>query len=90
MTILLKHKAHPNRIPCYKLNFYYSDFFYNNSCNGWLYESELDDTIIVCEKCKAINYYDRFQWTCPKCGKKFKDKINKANPNWNSDKRIMA
>ena len=21
------------------------------------------------------NYYDRFHWTCPKCGKKFKDKM---------------
>ena len=29
--------------------------------------------IIVCEKCHAINFYDRFIWTCPECGNKFRD-----------------
>ena len=76
-TILLKHKAHPRKMPCCKLNVFFTDFYHKHSCDGLLYESELDDNIIVvCEKCKAINYYDRFHWTCPKCGKRFKDKIN--------------
>ena len=75
-TILLKHKAHPNKMPCCKLNVFFTDFHHKQNCNGLLYESELDDNaIIVCEKCKSINYYDRFVWTCPKCGKKFKDSI---------------
>ena len=75
-TLLLKHKAHPNKMPCCKLNVFYTDFYHKKTCDGILYESELDDNkIIVCEKCKAINYYDRFSWTCPKCGKKFKDKL---------------
>ena len=32
--------------------------------------------IIVCEKCHSINFHERFIWTCPKCGKKFKDIVN--------------
>ena len=63
-------------MPCCKLNVFFTDFYHKKTCDGILYESELDDNkIIVCEKCKAINYYDRFNWTCPKCGKKFKDKM---------------
>ena len=76
-TLLLKHKAHPRKMPCCKINVFFTDFYHKHSCDGVLYESELDDNIIiVCEKCKTINYYDRFNWTCPKCGKRFKDKIN--------------
>ena len=61
---------------CCKLNVFFTDFYHKKTCDGILYESELDDNkIIVCEKCEAINYYDRFHWTCPKCGKKFKDKM---------------
>ena len=76
-TLLLKHKAHPRKMPCCKLNVFFTDFFHKHTCDGILYESELDDNIIiVCEKCKAINYYDRVNWTCPKCGKRFKDKLN--------------
>ena len=29
--------------------------------------------MIVCDKYHAINFYDRFIWTCPKYGNKFKD-----------------
>ena len=32
-----------------------------------------DDSIIVCEKCHAINYYENFIWTCPKCQNRFKE-----------------
>jgi hypothetical protein len=89
-TILLKHKAHPNKMPCCKLNVYFTDFYHKQNCRGLLYESELDDnTIIVCEKCKAINYYDRFQWTCPKCGKKFRDSMI-FNSNVNSETNINS
>ena len=34
--------------------------------------------IIVCEKCHAINFYERFISTFPKCGNKFRDD-NKDN-----------
>ena len=76
-TILLKHKAHPKKMPCCKLNVFFTDFYHKHNCDGILYESELDDNIIiVCEKCRSINFYDRFHWTCPKCGKKFIDNSN--------------
>ena len=91
-TILLKHKAHPTKLPCCKLNVFFTDFSHKKDCDGNLYESELNEKIIVvCDKCHAINFFERFIWTCPKCGKKFKDKSynrnksnNKNNSNHNS------
>ena len=74
-TLLLKHKAHPDEMPCCKINVFFTDFYHKLTCDGILYESELDDSkVIVCEKCKAINFYDRFNWTCPKCRKRFRSK----------------
>ena len=74
-TILLNHKAHPTKLPCCKLNVFFTDFYHKKDCDGKLYENEIKDKIIVvCEKCHAINYFERFAWTCPKCGKRFRDK----------------
>ena len=36
-------------------------------------------TIIICEKCKAINFLEKFIWTCPLCGVRFKDREDKSN-----------
>ena len=75
-AILLKHKAHPNSIPCCQLNAFFVDFFHNKKCKGNLYEGQLNDKkIIVCDKCYDINFYERFTWTCPKCLRKFKENI---------------
>ena len=74
-TLLLKHRAHPNKIPCCKLNIFFTEFYHKKSCKGTLYLGEInDELIIVCEKCHAINYYARFIWTCPKCQTKFRTK----------------
>ena len=81
-TLLLKHLAHPNKMPCCKLNVFFNNFYHKNSCKGILYIGELNGSlIVVCEKCHAINFYDRFIWTCPLCGKRFRDKmkINSKN-----------
>ena len=43
--------------------------------------------IIVCDKCHAINYYERFIWTCPKCLRKFKDINNENNIKENNIQR---
>ena len=87
-TLLLKHKAHPKKMPCCKLNVFFTDFFHKIECDGLLYEMELNDKIIVvCEKCKAINYYERFKWTCPKCGKRFRDKSGIVNDSNNNAKK---
>ena len=40
---------------------FFTDFFHNKKCEGILYESELDDNIIIIyDKCKGINYIDKF------------------------------
>ena len=87
-TLLLKHKAHPNNLPCCKLNVFFIEFFHKKICRGLLYEGELNNKmIIVCDKCHAINYYERFIWTCPKCLRKFKDINNENNIKENNIKR---
>ena len=76
-TLLLKHRAHPNKMPCCDLNVYLTDFYHKKICRGLLFEGELNDKmIIVCERCHSINFHERFIWTCPNCGKKFRDKVN--------------
>ena len=73
-TLFQKQRAHPYKVPCCKVNVFFTEFYHKKKCQGILYTGELNgDIIIVCEKCHAINYYDRFIWTCPKCGNKFKD-----------------
>ena len=81
-TILLNHKAHPTKLPCCKLNVFFTDFYHKKECQGKLFQNELNDKIIVvCEKCHTINYFERFAWTCPKCGKRFRDKKYNRNSN---------
>ena len=81
-TLFLKQKAHPNKLPCCKLNIYFTNFYHKNDCKGTLYFGELNNKIIVvCEKCKAFNFYDRFIWTCPKCNTRFRDKYNNNKKN---------
>ena len=74
-TLTLKHRAHPNKIPCCKLNVFFAEFYHKKECKGILYLGELNDKlIVVCEKCEAINFYENFIWTCPNCQLKFRDK----------------
>ena len=84
-TLLQKQKAHPNFVPCCKINVFFTEFHHKKKCPGILYTGELNgDIIIVCEKCHAINYYDRFIWTCPKCGGKFSDEKKNGKKDDNS------
>ena len=79
-TLYLKQYAHPNKVPCCKLNVFYTEFYHKKNCDGILYNGELNDVaIIVCEKCHAVNYYERFIWICPKCGNKFRDENGHKN-----------
>ena len=75
LALLIKKKAHPIRmICCNEINVYNCIFYHNKKCNGILYLGELDkNSIIICQKCKAINYFNNFIWTCPSCGKRFKE-----------------
>ena len=85
-TLFLKQRAHPNKVPCCKINVFFTEFYHKKKCSGILYTGELNgDIIIVCEKCHAINFYDRFIWTCPKCGNKFKDEKENSISEDNSE-----
>ena len=33
----------------------------------------------MCSKCKAVNQYSKFIWTCPECGLHFRDKKSEIN-----------
>ena len=76
--LLIKNKAQPKQIPCCDLIIEKSTIFYhNNNCKGILYLGKInEDLIIVCENCHAINYYENFIWTCPKCQNRFKEENN--------------
>ena len=76
LTLLLKKKAHPNKVTCCKdINVLNQVFFHKKECKGILYFGEYNNkTIIVCDKCRAINFLIKFIWTCPICGTRFKDK----------------
>ena len=76
-AILFKIKAVPtcNYLPCCrKKNSPELNFFHNKECNGTLYKGQLDNqNIVICDKCNAINLYDKFLWICPFCKKKFQN-----------------
>ena len=76
IALLIKQKAHPGILPCCQdLDEKNLIFFHKKDCKGILYFWILNKKIIViCEKCKAINYFNRFIWTCPNCGLHFRAK----------------
>ena len=87
-TLILKHRAHPKKMPCCKINVFFTEFYHKKSCRGILYLWEINDKlIIVCEKCNAINYYERFIWTCPICQTKFRARHRSLIPNENNENR---
>lgn len=74
-SLIKKISCKPINVPCCKINIDTSEFIHKKECNGLLYKGELlSNSIVVCEKCKAMNYYDKFIWTCPICFKKFRQK----------------
>ncbi len=76
ISLLVKEKAHPGIIPCCKnLDENELFFYHKKDCRGSLFFWILNNKVIViCDKCKAINYFSRFIWTCPNCGLHFKAK----------------
>ena len=59
----------PNKLPCncfsnpFKVNFKHNEY-----CDGFLlYGNLLNNSIIVCSKCKSFASVQKFMWTCPKC-----------------------
>ena len=84
-SLSIKIKAKPQKIPCCKyINLNNIDFYHSQKCEGLIYFGEFNKKIfIICEKCKAINFHDKFIWTCPKCKCRFREiKENEKNNNF--------
>ena len=80
-ALLYKRKAYPGKLSCcQKIKEKKAYFFHNKDCKGILYFGEFKKKIIlVCSKCKAVNLYSKFIWTCPECGVHFRDKNSEEN-----------
>ena len=71
-TLLMKIKASPSLLPCCKKDIKELEFYHKEECKGILYKGYLNGKIIlVCKKCHAMNFMEKFNWICPLCGKKF-------------------
>jgi hypothetical protein len=79
-TLSIKHKAKPLTVPCCDIRVYDHIFFHKKTCEGELFQGELNkETIILCEKCKMIFPQDKFTWTCPKCLKRFRKTMKRKD-----------
>jgi len=76
-ALLNKQESKPNLLPCCNKDVETVSFPHKKDCNGILYQSDLikGRKIVVCEKCKMMNDYNKFVWTCPFCMKRFKQKL---------------
>ena len=88
-AILYKNKAVPPFLLC--CNGEITDktkFYHKKDCKGELYRGYLNNKeIVVCEKCHALNNFNKFRWLCPLCGFNFRlnDKIKYHKYNINYD-----
>ena len=74
-ALLIKKRAHPLSVPCCKdINILFTEFIHRKHCKGILYFGDFKKKkIVVCGKCKAANYFEKFVWTFPHCFKNFTD-----------------
>ena len=71
-ALLMKIKANSKILPCCKKDTKDLTFYHKEECKGTLYKGFLGGKeILVCWKCHAMNFIDKFHWICPLCGKKF-------------------
>ena len=80
-ALLYKRKAYPGKLSCCReIKEKRTDFYHKKDCKGNLYFAEYNHKIIIiCSKCKAVNLYSKFIWTCPECGLHFRDKKSEEN-----------
>ena len=72
ITLLIKKKAYPKELPCCHRNPEKLNFYHKDECRGIIYMGILlDREIIVCDKCHAMNFEEKYTWICPKCNIKF-------------------
>jgi tRNA A-37 threonylcarbamoyl transferase component Bud32 len=93
-SLLLKQRAKPYSVPCCDVPIFSTVFFHKGECNGELYEGKYDTkSIVVCSKCKTMNYYEKFLWTCPICLKRFKQRVEEHKKEYkinSPEKRVNA
>jgi len=71
-SLLNKEICVPQKLYCCCLIRRNNKYTHNKKCNGELYKGFLNkNQIVVCSKCHAVNYYEKFIWTCPLCNIKF-------------------
>ncbi len=75
-ALLNKQHSKPLNLPCCNKKLDDLTFNHKKECIGLLYQSDLikGRRIVVCEKCKMMNDFDKFIWTCPFCYRRFKQK----------------
>ena len=72
IALLMKIKAKPKALLCCKRDVNNIDFYHKEECRGLIFKGYLDGKdILVCKKCHAMNFIDKFNWICPLCGRKF-------------------
>lgn len=86
-ALIFKKYASPNFLPCCQEQVNDEMIFYHKKeCNGRIFFGTMQNRqIIVCEKCRSLSNYDRFIWTCPQCGKRFKNKSIEKNSTSNTN-----
>jgi len=89
--LLYKNIAFPKKLFCCAENEKNKNikYYHDKKCNGELYKWVTNGKeIIVCGLCHAINFYDKFIWTCPICKLKF-NSHGKKNRNENENKNLI-
>ena len=92
-ALLLKIKARPKIMNCCNIDINNITFFHKKDCDGILYFCNIENYFlnkkraIICDKCHAINYSNVFIWTCPKCGKRTREKNIGDEDTFNSPSR---
>ena len=72
--LVYKNLALPKKLFCCSENEKHKNikYFHDKKCKGELYIWKYNDNdIIVCGLCHAINFYEKFIWTCPICNLRF-------------------
>ena len=72
-ALIKQIKTAPKKLPCgCTKDLSNLTFYHKEECKGVLLKGILmDKGIIVCSKCHAINFEEKFTWICPLCGVKF-------------------
>ena len=73
-AIIRQIKVYPHKLPCCVCSdIKMLKFYHKRTCKGQLYEGMFNhNKIVVCSKCNAMNFYDKFIWTCPLCNVRFR------------------